>query len=113
MEMSREVCHFEDFELDLTAYRLARNGETVRIERIPMDLLRLLVERSGELVTREEILERIWGKGVFVDSENAINTAVRKIRRALHDDAEAPRFIATIPPRVTALSRRFRLRMAN
>jgi TolB-like protein/DNA-binding winged helix-turn-helix (wHTH) protein len=97
MEMSREVCHFEDFELDLTAYRLSRNGETVRIERIPMDLLRLLVERSGELVTREEILERIWGKGVFVDSENAINTAVRKIRRALHDDAEAPRFIATIP----------------
>src|SRR5262249_4575627 len=95
--MSREVRHFEDFELDLSAYRLARKGETVRLERIPMDLLCLLVERNGELVTRDEILDRIWGKGVFVDSENAINTAVRKIRRALHDDADAPRFIATIP----------------
>ncbi|HEV3110479.1 MAG TPA: winged helix-turn-helix domain-containing protein [Candidatus Binataceae bacterium] len=94
-----EVCHFEDFELDRGAYRLSRTGEVVRLERIPMELLCLLVERRGLVVTRAEILERIWGKGVFIDSENAINTAVRKIRRALKDDADAPRFIVTIPAR--------------
>jgi len=62
-------------------------------------LLFLLIERCGQLVTRDEILERVWGKGVFIDSEHAINTAIRKIRRALNDDANAPRFIVTIPGR--------------
>jgi DNA-binding winged helix-turn-helix (wHTH) protein len=57
----------------------------------------LLVDHCGQLVTREEILEHICGKGVFIDSENAINTAVRKIRRALNDDAESSPFIVTIP----------------
>src|ERR1700730_14431000 len=95
MEMS-EVCHFEDFELDPNAYRLSRSGEVVRLERIPLELLCLLVERRDQIVTRAEILDRIWGRGVFIDSENAINTAVRKIRRALNDDADAPRFILTI-----------------
>src|SRR5260370_39310494 len=95
--MSAEVCHFGDFELDSSAYRVSRKGEAVRLERIPLDLLCLLVERSGQIVTREEILERIWGSDVFIDSENAINTAVRKIRRALDDDAGAPRFVVTIP----------------
>src|SRR5713101_7044671 len=95
--MSVDVCHFEDFELDPSAYRLSRGSEVVRLERIPLELLCLLVERRGQIVTRDEILERIWGQGVFIDSENAINTAVRKTRRALHDDAESPRFIITIP----------------
>jgi TolB-like protein/DNA-binding winged helix-turn-helix (wHTH) protein/predicted Zn-dependent protease len=92
-----EVSCFEDFELDPGAYRLSRTGELVRLERIPMELLCLLVERRGQVVTRAEILDHIWGKGVFIDSENAINTAVRKIRRALNDDADAPRFIVTMP----------------
>src|SRR5215471_7235890 len=95
--MSSDVWHFEDFELDPKAYRLSRSGESVRLERIPLELLFLLIERCDQLVTREEILERIWGKGVFIDREHAINTAVRKIRRALNDDANAPRFIVTIP----------------
>lgn len=95
--MRADVRRFEDFELDANAYRLSRNGHIVRLERIPLELLCLLIERCGQTVTREEILERIWGKGVFIDSENAINTAVRKIRRALDDDADAPRFIITIP----------------
>jgi TolB-like protein/DNA-binding winged helix-turn-helix (wHTH) protein/predicted Zn-dependent protease len=92
-----EVCHFEGFELDSHAYRLSCNGEVVRLERIPLELLCLLIERRDQIVTRREILERIWGKGVFIDSENAINTAVRKIRRALKDDANEPRLIVTIP----------------
>ena len=68
--MSAAVFHFEDFELDPNAYRLARKGETIRLERIPLDLLFLLIERCGQLVTREEILERIWGKG----SLSTVNT---------------------------------------
>src|SRR5215467_3758935 len=95
--MFSDSWHFEDFELDRNAYRFSRGGEIVRLERIPLELLFLLIERCSQLVTREEILERIWGKGVFIDREHAINTAVRKIRRALNDDANAPRFIVTIP----------------
>ncbi len=94
---SREIFRFEDFELD--RYQLHRAGHPVRLQRLPLELLYLLVERRGELVTREEIIERLWGKSVFVDSENSINTAVRKIRGALNDDADAPRFIITVPAR--------------
>jgi DNA-binding winged helix-turn-helix (wHTH) protein len=97
--MSAESWYFEDFELDPSAYRLRRDGEVVRLERIPFELLCLLIEQRGRVVTREEILERVWGKGVFIDSENSINSAVRKIRRALNDDADAPRFIITVPAR--------------
>src|SRR6266851_2573626 len=94
---SREIFRFEDFELDRSVYQLRRAGRPVRLQRLPLELLYFLVERRGELVTREEIIERLWGKSVFVDSENSINTAVRKIRGALNDDADAPRFIITVP----------------
>src|SRR5713226_345437 len=94
---SREIFRFEDFELD--RYQLHRAGCPVRLQRLPLELLYFLVERRGELVTREEIIERLWGKSVFVDSENSINTAVRKIRGALNHDADAPRFIITVPAR--------------
>src|SRR5216684_2508720 len=94
---SREIFRFEDFELD--RYQLHRAGHPVRLQRLPLELLYLLVERRGELVTREEIIERLWRKSVFVDRENSINTAVRKIRGALNDDADAPRFIITVPAR--------------
>src|SRR6202035_4108470 len=89
----------EDFELDRGTYELRCAGRPVRLQRLPLELLYLLVESRGQLVTREEILERVWGKGVFVDSENSINTAVRKVRRALHDDPEAPRYVFTVPAR--------------
>ena len=95
--MNAEVYRFEDFELDLGAHRLRRKGRNVHLEPIPFQLLCLLVERQGQVVTREEIIERIWGKGVFIDSESSINAAVRKIRRALNDDREAPRFVVTVP----------------
>jgi predicted ATPase/DNA-binding winged helix-turn-helix (wHTH) protein len=97
--MAAEICRFEDFELDPGTYQLHRNGSRVRLERIPFELLCILVERRGELVSREEIAERIWGKGVFIDSENGINTAIRKIRRALGDNADAPRLVVTIRAR--------------
>jgi DNA-binding response OmpR family regulator len=78
--MPTEIFQFDDFELDRNAFELRQADRVVRLERIPLELLFLLVERRGELVTRQEILERIWGKDIFVDADNAINTAVRKIR---------------------------------
>ncbi len=95
--MPADIYRFADFELDRSAYQLRRKGRPVRIERIPLDLLFLLAERPGQLVTREEILERIWGKDVFLDTDNSINAAVRKIRQVLHDDADTPHFVATVP----------------
>ena len=95
--MSSEVLRFEDFELDRGAYQLRRAGRVVHLERIPLDLLFLLAERRDQLVTREEIVKRIWGEGIFLDSSNSINAAVRKIRRALGDEPDTPRFIATVP----------------
>jgi DNA-binding winged helix-turn-helix (wHTH) protein/tetratricopeptide (TPR) repeat protein len=71
----------------------------VHLERIPFELLCLLVERNGELVTRGEIVESIWGKDVYLDAESAVSTAVRKVRQALNDNPEAARFIATVPAR--------------
>ena len=90
---------FANFELDRNLYELRQEGRTVKLERIPLDLLFLLVERRNYLVSREEIIERIWGKGIFLDTDNAINSAVRKIRRALEDDSDAPRFVVTVPTR--------------
>jgi DNA-binding winged helix-turn-helix (wHTH) protein/tetratricopeptide (TPR) repeat protein len=97
--MTSDLFRFQDFELDRNAYELRRSGQSVRLERIPYELLSLLVERRGQLVTREEIIERIWGKDVFHDTEHGINTAIRKIRQALHDDPEVPRFVLTVPGR--------------
>src|SRR5579863_7784160 len=87
----------DGYEFDLGAYELRREGRALRLPRIPMQVLRLLIEQRGNLVTRDQIIERIWGREVFVDTDNSINTAVRKIRRALKDDADEPSFIQTVP----------------
>ena len=97
--MLPDLVKFEDFELDLRAYHLRRSGRTRKLERMPMELLFLLVEREGQLVTREEIIEKLWGKNVFLDTDNAINTAIRKIRHVLRDNPEQPRFIQTVTGR--------------
>src|SRR2546427_7876325 len=87
---------FADLELDLRSYQLRRNGAVIKLERIPMELLILLASKDGQLVSRDEIIEKLWGKDVFVDSEHGVNTAIRKIRNALQDDPENPRFIETV-----------------
>ena len=99
MAKTRETLRFGDFELDVAAYELRRHGRAVRLERHPMDLLLLLVERRNDLVSRAEIVELLWGKDVFVDVETGVHTAMRKIRQALRDSAEAPTFIETVPGR--------------
>ena len=69
--------------LDVPAYELRRQGRSVRLERRPMELLLLLVDRRGEHITRDEIVARLWGRDVFIDIDTSDNTAIRKIRRAL------------------------------
>src|SRR5215469_13579981 len=95
-KMSADICRFGEFELDRNAYQLRHNRRPLQLERIPLDLLFLLVDRRGELVSRTEIFERIWGKDLFLDTDNAINSAVRKLRRALDDDPDSPKFIETV-----------------
>jgi TolB-like protein/DNA-binding winged helix-turn-helix (wHTH) protein len=93
----RGTFRFRDFVLDVAAYELRRNGHPVRLERQPMDLLLLLVGRRGQLVSRSQIVDALWGKDVFVDVENGVNTAIRKLRQALRDSPDAPTFIETVP----------------
>ena len=97
--MATDLIRFDEFEVDLRGYQLRRSGRTLKLERIPMEVLFLLVERRGQLVRREEIIEKLWGKDVFLDTDNAINTAIRKIRQVLKDDPEQPRFIQTVTGR--------------
>jgi TolB-like protein/DNA-binding winged helix-turn-helix (wHTH) protein/Tfp pilus assembly protein PilF len=87
---------FGNFELDRSRFELRRDGRLLKVERIPLELLLLLAEKNGNVVSRQEIIERLWGKDVFVDTEHGINTAIRKIRTALREHVERPRFIQTV-----------------
>jgi len=90
------LIQFEDFEVDVSRFELRRAGRPLKLEKLPMNLLLLLVWADGRLVTREEIQEKLWGKEVYVDSEHGINTAIRKIRQVLGDDPDNPRFVQTV-----------------
>ncbi len=94
---SGETLRFGDLVLDIPAYELRRDGRRLRLERQPMDLLILLVGQRGQLVTRTQIVDALWGQDVFVDVENGVNTAIRKLRQTLRDAPDAPRFIETVP----------------
>lgn len=89
----------EGVEFDPSSDELCRGGHVFKLERIPAAVLLLLVERSGQVVRRDEIADRVWGKDVFLDTDNSINSAIRKIRQALKDDSDSPRFIQTISGR--------------
>ena len=87
---------FGEFELDVAAFTLRREGIPVRLEKIPMEVLVLLVEHAGALVARNSIHAALWGSDVFLDRDAAINTAMRKIRRALGENVDRPRFVETV-----------------
>jgi DNA-binding winged helix-turn-helix (wHTH) protein len=87
---------FDDFQLDYGRFQLCRRGIPVRLEGLPLQLLMFLVEKRGQLVTREQVSAELWSKDVFVDVEQGINTAIRKIRRALADDAGEPQYLQTV-----------------
>jgi TolB-like protein/DNA-binding winged helix-turn-helix (wHTH) protein/Flp pilus assembly protein TadD len=86
----------DGYELDLRPRRLRRGSHVQKLERIPLEILVLLVEHKDEIVTRDEIVSRVWGQGVYLDTDNSIRGAIRKLRQALKDDAECPRFIQTV-----------------
>lgn len=94
--MSERPVQTDPLELDLRRYELRRGNTVLKLEKIPMELLILLVEKKDQLVGREEIITRLWGKEVFLDTEQGINTAIRKIRLTLNDDPEQPRFLQTV-----------------
>ena len=87
---------FGEFELDISAYQLRRGGQPVHLERHPMNLLILLLERRRQLVSRADIVKRLWDSSVVVDVEMGVNTAIRKLRQALRDSRESPAFVETI-----------------
>lgn len=91
------LLRFGKFEFDPTNFHLQRGEKPLRVERIPMDVLMLLVERRGELVRRQEVIEHVWGRHVMVDVDNALNTAIRKLRHVLRDDPKRPKYIETVP----------------
>src|SRR5215472_3179749 len=84
------------FRLDVSRYELTVEGKRVKLERQPMELLILFVQKRGELVTRDEIIDKLWGKDVFVDVDRGINGAVRKIRTVLGDDPAQPHYLETV-----------------
>jgi TolB-like protein/DNA-binding winged helix-turn-helix (wHTH) protein/tetratricopeptide (TPR) repeat protein len=88
-----------DFELDLKAGELLKNGGTVRLQEQPFQILLMLAERSGELVSRAEIKEKLWPNGVVVEFEHSISTAIKKLRQALQDSAEKPKYVETVARR--------------
>jgi DNA-binding winged helix-turn-helix (wHTH) protein len=94
--MPGKKVRFDKFELDFGRFQLSRDGQPVRLEGLPLQLLMFLIENQRQLVTREQIADALWGKDVFVDVEQGINTAIRKIRMALEDDSLQPQFLQTV-----------------
>ena len=90
---------FGPFELDPSQGRLSRSGSPVKLQDLPLRLLVLLLERPTEIVAREELRQRLWPEDTFVEFDNSLGVAVRKLREALSDDADAPRYIETVPRR--------------
>jgi Tol biopolymer transport system component/DNA-binding winged helix-turn-helix (wHTH) protein len=96
--MSR-IVRFGVFDADLQAGELRKNGLKVRLSGQPFQVLALLLERPGEVITREELQKKLWPDGTFVDFDHSLNTAINKIREALGDSAENPRFVETLARR--------------
>lgn len=87
------------FELDLRARELRKGEARVRLQEQPFEILRMMLERPGDVVTRDELRQRLWPEGTFVDFEHSLNAAIKRLRAALGDDAENPRFVETLPRR--------------
>ena len=93
------IIRFSVFELDFQGRVLRKHGMRIRCQGQPLQVLAALLERPGVLVTREELRQRVWPEDTFVDFDHALNTAIKKLRSVLNDDADAPRFIETVPRR--------------
>jgi TolB-like protein len=99
LSSGEQLVRFDRFELDIRAHELRRGAERVTLQAQPFAILVTMLERPGAVVTREELVERLWPEGTFVDFEHSLNAAVKRLRAALGDDAGHPRFIETLPRR--------------
>lgn len=90
---------FDVFMVDVRAGELYKSGHKVKLQEQPFRILAMLLEQPGQVVTREELRERLWPEDTFVDFDHSLNTAVKKLRQALNDEADKPRFIETLPKR--------------
>src|SRR5574337_985563 len=95
----KQVFHFGPWEADAATGELRKSGGRVRLQEQPFQVLVMLLERPGELVTREEIRQRLWGAETFVDFDHSLNTAINKLRETLNDSATEPRYIETLAKR--------------
>jgi Tol biopolymer transport system component/DNA-binding winged helix-turn-helix (wHTH) protein len=98
-DRSAQIVRFGVFEADLQTGELRKNGSKVSLQGQPFQVCAILLEHSGELVTREELRQKVWPQDTFVDFDHALNTAITKIRAALGDEADNPRFVETLPRR--------------
>ena len=96
---SDDITRFATFELNLRNGELRKRGHLIALQEQPLRVLTALLERPGEVITREELCRRLWPNGTFVDFEHSLNAAVKRLRAALGDDAKAPRYIETLPRR--------------
>lgn len=94
--MTRHLVRFDEFEVDLRSRELRKAGSSVRLQEQPFQILAILLERPGDVVTRDEIRDRLWPNGTFVDFEHSVNAAIKRLRAALGDTAENPRFVETL-----------------
>lgn len=94
---TQEMVRFGLFELDLRAAQLTRNGTKIRLPQQPLQLLSILIESPGEIITRERLRQRLWPSDVFIDFDHGLNKSIQKLRDALGDSADSPRYIETIP----------------
>src|SRR4029453_2619770 len=96
---AERLLRFESFELDVRSRELRSGATRIRLQEQPFEILRLMLERPGDIVTREELRQRLWPQGTYVDFEHSLNAAVKRLRAALGDDADNPRFVETLPRR--------------
>src|SRR5256712_4849474 len=96
---SHGTVRFGDFELDQDTGELRRGGVKIRLQEQPLQMLQILLEQPGKVVAREELQKRIWSSDPFVDFDHGINNAIKRLREALADIAETPRYIETLPRR--------------
>ncbi|PYU37817.1 MAG: hypothetical protein DMG53_27620, partial [Acidobacteria bacterium] len=96
---SRSILRFGVFEVDVRSGELRKQGVRIKLQEQPFHVLAVLLQRPGEVVTREELRSQNWPADTFVDFDNSLNTAVNKLREALGDSADSPRFIETLPRR--------------
>jgi DNA-binding winged helix-turn-helix (wHTH) protein len=90
---------FDAYELNLRAGELLKGGRRIRLQEQPFRILAILLEKPGQVVTREELRDQLWPADTFVDFDHSLNTAVKKLRQALNDEAEKPRYVETLPKR--------------